>query len=77
MNPNREQVIAWARQAGLPKWYQTDGIANEALVVKYAALAYAEGAADMKERCAKVAEFVLKMPKNDVSTYIRSLGDDE
>ena len=34
-------------------------------------------AAKERERCAKVAEFVLKMPKNDVSTYIRSLGDDE
>ena len=35
---NRDDIIRMAREAGLPKWYQTDGIANEELVVKFANL---------------------------------------
>ena len=35
---NRDDIIRMAREAGLPKWYETDGIANEGLVVKFANL---------------------------------------
>ena len=35
---NKDDIIRMAREAGLPKWYQTDGIANEKLVVKFANL---------------------------------------
>ncbi len=34
----RDDMIRLAREAGLPKWYQTDGIVNDGLVVKFAAL---------------------------------------
>ena len=56
MKPTQEQVIAWAREVGLPKWYQTDGIVNEGLVVKFATLAYSAGRKDENEACAKVCE---------------------
>lgn len=75
MKPTTDDVLKWARDAGFNPISFMGG--NLTLKTKFAAIAYAAGAADMKERCAKVAEFVLKMPKNDVSTYIRSLGDDE
>ena len=56
MKPTQEKVIAWARDAGLPKWYQTDGIVNEGLVVKFANIAYEAGRKDEREACARVAE---------------------
>lgn len=49
---NRDDIIRMAREAGLPKWYQTDGIVNEELVVKFANLV----AAAEREACAKVCE---------------------
>lgn len=72
----RDDIIRMAREAG-GLIHEVDWCFEAENLERFAALAYAAGAADMKERCAKVAEFVLKMPKNDVSTYIRSLGDDE
>lgn len=33
-------------------------------------------AARERERCAKVAEWILKMPENDISTAIRAMGDE-
>ena len=56
MKPTQEQVIAWAREVGLPKWYQTDGIVNEGLVVKFATLAYSAGRKDENEACAEMCE---------------------
>lgn len=56
MKPTQEKVIAWARDAGLPKWYQTDGIVNEGLVVKFANIAYEAGRKDEREACAKLMD---------------------
>jgi hypothetical protein len=35
---NREDIIKFARQVGLPHWYQTEGVVNEALLIKFATL---------------------------------------
>ena len=34
----RESIIKFARQVGLPHWYQTEGVVNEALLIKFATL---------------------------------------
>ena len=35
---NREDIIRMAREVGLPHWYETEGVVNEALLIKFAAL---------------------------------------
>ena len=35
---NREDIIRMARKVGLPHWYETEGVVNEALLIKFAAL---------------------------------------
>ena len=35
---NREDIIAMAREVGLPHWYETEGVVNEALLIKFATL---------------------------------------
>ena len=35
---NREDIVKFARQVGLPHWYQTEGVVNEALLIKFATL---------------------------------------
>ena len=53
MKPTQEQVIAWAREAGL--WPAvTDTFPSEA--ERFAALAYEAGRKDENEACAKVCE---------------------
>ena len=49
---NREYIIRMAREVGLPHWYETEGIVNEALLIKFAALV----ASAEREACAKVCE---------------------
>ena len=49
---NREDIIKFARQVGLPHWYQTEGVVNEALLIKFATLV----AQQEREACAKIAE---------------------
>ena len=49
---NKEEVIRMAREVGLPHWYETEGIVNEALLIKFAALV----ASAEREACAKVCE---------------------
>lgn len=34
----KEDIIRMAREVGLPHWYETEGIVNEALLIKFAAL---------------------------------------
>lgn len=53
MKPSTSDVLKWAREAGLLISVYRDSIAH---VEAFAALAYAAGAAAMKERCAKVCE---------------------
>jgi Holliday junction resolvasome RuvABC ATP-dependent DNA helicase subunit len=35
---NKENIIRMAREVGLPHWYETEGVVNEALLIKFAAL---------------------------------------
>ena len=53
MKPTQEQVIAWAREAGLCDW-ETSAYRNE--LEHGFALAYEAGRKDENEACAKVAE---------------------
>ena len=50
MKPTTDEVLAWAREADLPACHTT----HPKALIRFAALAYAAGAAAMKERCAKV-----------------------
>lgn len=80
MKPTDEQVFSWAREAGFNPVSFMGG--NLALKRKFAALAYAAGAAAMKERAAKVcADMWCKEPEpgdaRDCHDAIRALGDDE
>lgn len=48
----REDIVKFARQVGLPHWYQTEGVVNEALLIKFAALV----AQQEREACIKIVE---------------------
>lgn len=87
MKPSTSDVLKWAREAGLLISVYRDSIAH---VEAFAALAYAAGAADMKERCAKVcdekvaAEYATgKVDHNEMgwtqscAITIRALGDND
>lgn len=50
--PTREQCIQWAREAG----FIPNGQTERAWLERFAALAYAAGAADENEACAKTCE---------------------
>ena len=50
----RDEVIALAREAGLPYMYQTGEVANLGLVERFAALV----AAQTREKCAKACDEV-------------------
>ena len=52
----KDDIIRMAREVGLPHWYQTEGVVNEALLIKFAALV----ASAEREACAKVAESIAK-----------------
>ena len=55
MKPTTDEVLAWAREAG--GWQQWEArVMTPQVLERFAALAYAAGAAAMKERCAKVCE---------------------
>jgi hypothetical protein len=47
---NKEDIIRMAREVGLPHWYETEGVVNEELLIKFAALV----ASAERERLAKV-----------------------
>ena len=61
MKPTTDEVLAWAFDAGFGGEYWNYAPAFE----KLAALAYAAGAAAMKERCAKVCE-------DRIPTYVKN-----
>lgn len=52
MKPTTDEVLAWAREADLPACHTT----HPKALIRFAALAYAAGAAAMKERAAKVCD---------------------
>ncbi len=47
-----DELIRMAKEAGLPRWYQTDEVVNMDLLGRFAALV----AAHEREACAKVCE---------------------
>ena len=49
---NREDIICMAREVGLPHWYEAEGVVNEELLIKFAALV----ASAEREACAKVVD---------------------
>lgn len=65
---NREDIIAMAREVGLPHWYETEGVVNEALLIKFATLV----AQLERERIAKKLE---QLPFGDTAAsfaiYVR------
>ena len=56
MKPTQEQVIAWAREAGLPRLEETDEIFCLPSAISLANLAYEAGRKDENEACAKWLE---------------------
>lgn len=62
MKPTNEQVLEWAREAGISSVKSEEPLkpffilSSEASINTLAAIAYAAGAAAMQERCAKECE---------------------
>lgn len=78
MKPTQEQVIAWAREAGMAVgagllvkdvYGQSPSIEH---IQAAMTLAYEAGRKDENEECAEIAAWILKMPENDVSAAIRA-----
>ena len=65
---NRKDIIAMAREVGLPHWYETEGVVNEELLIKFATLV----AQLERERIAKKLE---QLPFGDTAAsfaiYVR------
>jgi len=68
---NREDIIRMAREVGLPHWYETEGIVNEALLIKFANLV----ASAEREACAKVCEDAPEPDGADLAERIRARGN--
>ena len=56
ITPTKEQVIAWARIAGLPRLEETDEIFCLPSAISLANLAYEAGRKDENEACANVCD---------------------
>ena len=72
---NREDIIRMAREVGLPHWYETEGVVNEELLIKFAALV----ASAEREACAQFIEheYVRQFERPwrvDLSAAIRARG---
>lgn len=81
MKPTTDEVLAWAREAGLLISVYRDSIAH---VEAFAALAYAAGAEKMKARCASACEarYMGDNNREDMearrcAAAIRALGNDD
>lgn len=57
---NRSEIIRMAREVGLPHWYETEGVVNEELLIKFAALV----ASAEREACAKLLEEAAQAAKD-------------
>lgn len=86
VKPTTDEVLAWAREAGYTKVDPTKNPIE--ILERFAALAYAAGAAAMKERAAKVCELMNSTGDTtyedgwnealfECSNAIRALGDDD
>ena len=60
MKPTQEQVIAWARIAGLPRLEATDEIFCLLSAISLANLAYEAGRKDENEACAVMTNILQK-----------------
>ena len=76
---NREDIIRMAREVGLPHWYETEGVVNEELLIKFAALV----ASAEREACANSMAKIVMIPTythgalvklSDVVNAIRARG---
>ena len=76
---NREDIIRMAREVGLPHWYETEGVVNEELLIKFAALV----ASAEREACANAMVKIVMIPTythgalvklSDVVNAIRARG---
>ena len=72
---NREDIICMAREVGLPHWYEAEGVVNEELLIKFAALV----ASAEREACAQFIEheYVRQFERPwrvDLSAAIRARG---
>ena len=72
---NREDIICMAREVGLPHWYKAEGVVNEELLIKFAALV----ASAEREACAQFIEheYVRQFERPwrvDLSAAIRARG---
>ena len=68
---NRDDVTRMAREVGLPNWYETEGVVNEARLIKFAALV----ASAEREACAKVCDAADKSTHPaDLAAAIRARG---
>jgi hypothetical protein len=65
MKPTQEQVIAWAREAGLPRLEETDEIFCLPSAISLANLAYEAGRKDENEACVEVVELECIGFRND------------
>ena len=75
MKPTTEQVLAWAREAGYTKVDPTRDPMS--ILERFAALAYAAGAAAMKERAAKVCDGWGEAVGVHLPATIRALGEND
>jgi hypothetical protein len=67
---NRDDIIRMAREVGLPHWYETEGVVNEELLIKFAALV----AAAEREACAKLVDY-WESRQGEHSDAIRARGE--
>ena len=72
---NREDIIRMAQEIGLPHWYETEGVVNETLLIKFADLV----ASAEREECAQFIEheYVRQFERPwrvDLSAAIRARG---
>ena len=70
-----DEIIRMAREVGLPHWYETEGVVNEALLIKFAVLVTSAE----RDACAQFIEHVsvrqFERPwRVDLSTAIRARG---
>lgn len=81
MKPTTDDVLKWALEAGFERHDYMLNYPKE--LESFAALAYAAGAAAMKERCAKVCESLFDAEDHSCdeaeqcAVAIRALGDEE
>ena len=57
----KKDIIRMAREVGLPHWYETEGVVNEGLLIKFANLV----AKQEREKCAQICDKEVEQWKYD------------